>query len=105
MPEPQIDHSAVDVHQHLWPAELVERLRARSRAPYLRDWTLFTDGEPPYDVDPQGHDVALRVAADRQTGVGSSCLSLSAPLGIERLRPSTSVPGRRCRVRRSTSSA
>jgi hypothetical protein len=92
MPEHQIDSSAVDVHQHLWPDELVDRLRARSRAPYLRGWTLFTDGEPPYDVDPQAHDVALRVAADQQAGVGSSCLSLSAPLGIESLRRPEAQP-------------
>jgi len=59
MPEHhQSDTAAVDVHQHLWPDELVDRLRARSRAPYLRGWTLHTDGEPPYDVDPAGHDVA-----------------------------------------------
>ena len=76
---------AIDVHQHLWPDELVDRLRARSKAPYLRGWTLHTDGEPPYDVDPAGHDVATRVAADRDAGVGSACLSLSAPLGIESL--------------------
>src|SRR3954451_10707636 len=76
---------AIDVHQHLWPDELVDRLRARSKAPYLRGWTLHTDGEPPYDVDPAGHDVATRIAADRQAEVGTSCLSLSAPLGIERL--------------------
>ena len=76
---------AIDVHQHLWPDELVDRLRARSRAPYLRGWTLYTDGEPPYDVDPTAHDVATRVAADRETGVTTACLSLSAPLGIERL--------------------
>ena len=31
---------AIDVHQHLWPDELVDRLRARSKAPYLRGWTL-----------------------------------------------------------------
>jgi predicted TIM-barrel fold metal-dependent hydrolase len=77
---------AVDVHQHLWPDEFIDRLRARSRAPYLRGWTLHTDGEPPYDVDPAGHDVATRVAADRDAGVTTGCLSLSAPLGIERLR-------------------
>ena len=76
---------AVDVHQHLWPEELVDRLRARSRAPYLRGWTLHTDGEPPYDVDPAGHDVASRVAADTDAGVTTACLSLSAPLGIEHL--------------------
>ncbi len=77
--------TAVDVHQHLWPEELVDRLRARSRPPYLRGWTLHTEGEPPYDVDPQGHDVAARIAADREAGVGSACVSLSAPLGIEAL--------------------
>jgi hypothetical protein len=76
---------AVDVHQHLWPDELVDRLRARSRPPYLRGWTLHTEGEPTYDVDPAGHDVAARVAADREAGVGSACVSLSAPLGIEGL--------------------
>jgi len=79
------DNGAVDVHQHLWPAELVDRLRARSKAPYLRDWTLHTDGEPPYDVDPAGHDPATRVAADREAGVVTACLSLSSPLGIEGL--------------------
>src|SRR5690242_3551160 len=76
---------AIDVHQHLWPEELVDRLRARSKAPYLRGWTLYTDGEPPYDVDPAGHDVATRVAADREAGVVTACLSLSSPLGIEGL--------------------
>jgi predicted TIM-barrel fold metal-dependent hydrolase len=76
---------AIDVHQHLWPDELVDRLRARSKAPYLRGWTLYTDGEPPYEVDPAGHDVATRIAADRETGVTAACLSLSAPLGIESL--------------------
>jgi predicted TIM-barrel fold metal-dependent hydrolase len=76
---------AIDVHQHLWPDELVDRLRARSRAPYLRGWTLHTDGEPPYDVDPAGHDVATRTAANQKAGVVTACLSLSAPLGIEGL--------------------
>ena len=37
---------AVDLHQHLWPATFVELLRRRTRAPYLRDWQLVTDGEP-----------------------------------------------------------
>ena len=92
---PEHHHSdtlVVDVHQHLWPDELVDRLRARSRAPYLRGWTLHTDGEPPYDVDPAGHDVATRVAADHETGVTTACLSLSAPLGIERLRRPEAQP-------------
>lgn len=76
---------AVDVHQHLWPEQLVDLLRARTRAPYLRGRTLHTSGEPPYDVEPAHHDVPTRVAADHADGVGLACLSLSAPLGIEAL--------------------
>ena len=78
--------SAIDVHQHLWPDELVDRLRARTRPPYLRGWTLHTDGEPPYVVDPSAHDPHPRVTADREAGIGVACVSLSAPLGIEALR-------------------
>src|SRR5919107_3036000 len=76
---------AIDLHQHLWPDELVERLRARQRAPYLRGWTLYTRGEPPFDVDPAQHDVERRIEADHENGVGLACVSLSAPLGIESL--------------------
>jgi 6-methylsalicylate decarboxylase len=76
---------AIDGHQHLWPEQLVDRLRARTVLPYLRGWTLHTQGEPPYDVDPAHHDVAARIQADRRCGVGLSCVSLSAPLGIEYL--------------------
>ena len=54
--------TAVDVHQHLWPAPLVDRLRARARTPYLRGWTLYTRGEPAYEVDPSQHDVQRRIA-------------------------------------------
>lgn len=77
--------TAVDVHQHLWPEQLVDRLRARTRTPYLRGWTLHTAGEPPYDVDPSHHRVPDRIAEDLAAGVALACVSLSAPLGIEGL--------------------
>ena len=77
--------AALDVHQHLWPEQLVDRLRARTRPPYLRGWTLRTGGEPACEVDPAHHDVRRRVAADHEDGVGVACVSLSAPLGIEGL--------------------
>jgi predicted TIM-barrel fold metal-dependent hydrolase len=76
--------TAVDVHQHLLPEQLVDRLRARTHAPYLRGWTLHTPGERPASVDPAAHDVAARVATDEDDGVAVSCLSLPA-LGIEHL--------------------
>src|SRR5262245_46489371 len=78
--------AAVDLHQHLWPERLVDRLRARSRTPYLRGWTLHTRGEAPYDVRSADHDVALRLRQNAQDGIGLACVSLSAPLGIESLR-------------------
>lgn len=77
--------SAIDVHQHLWPEHLVDRLRSRSRTPYLRDWTLHTAGEPAYVVDPSDHCIEDRVAADLAAGVHRACVSLSAPLGVEAL--------------------
>ncbi|RYU09506.1 amidohydrolase family protein [Nocardioides iriomotensis] len=77
--------SAVDLHQHLWPEPLVDRLRARARAPFLRGWTLHTRGEAPYDVTPGDHDATARTSADEAAGVGLACVSLSAPLGVEYL--------------------
>src|SRR6187551_3382637 len=82
-----MSHLAIDVHQHLWPDELVDRLRARTRPPFLRGWTLHTEGEPPYEVDPSAHDPQARVAVDREAGVG-----LSAPLGIEALPRRDAAP-------------
>ncbi|MFL6173538.1 MAG: amidohydrolase family protein [Marmoricola sp.] len=85
-------HAAIDIHQHLWTPELVEKLRARTQVPYLRGWTLHTAAEAPYEVDAGAHDVARRIAADHEAEVGASCLSLSAPLGIEDLpRPQASL--------------
>src|SRR5262245_5830508 len=77
--------SAIDLHQHLWPDRVAELLRGRTRAPYLRGWTLHTAGDAPYDVDPADHDVERRVVLDHDAGVGLACVSLSAPLGIEEL--------------------
>jgi len=83
---------AIDIHQHLWTEEFVDRLRARTQVPYLRGWTLYTDAEAPYEIDPQAHDVTQRIAADHESEVGTACLSLSSPLGIESLpRPQAAL--------------
>jgi predicted TIM-barrel fold metal-dependent hydrolase len=82
----------VDVHQHLWTAPFLEALRRRSTAPYLDGWTLYLDGEPPYDVRPEDHDVALRQAILADDGYDLGLVSLSAPLGIELLPPAEANP-------------
>ncbi|WP_433789842.1 amidohydrolase [Actinoplanes sp. CA-252034] len=69
-----------DCHQHLWPPALVTALRERDAMPFLRDWTLYLEGENPYRVDPAAHDVERRSAAEHADRV---LVSLSSPLGIE----------------------
>ncbi|MFC5261363.1 amidohydrolase family protein [Kribbella qitaiheensis] len=78
-------NGVIDVHQHLWPAEFADRLRARTEPPYLDGWTLHTTGEAPYEVDPAAHAVDKRLAQELGDGVALVGLSLSSPLGIEHL--------------------
>jgi hypothetical protein len=78
---------ATDVHQHLWGTAFVDALRGRSVTPWLDGWTLHTDGEAPYDVDPADHDLAARSALAAADGFDRVLTSLSSPLGIEWLAP------------------
>ena len=77
----------VDIHQHLWPAALVEELRRRSQPPRLDGWTLITAGEPPFEVDPAHHDAGRRAAQAAGDGIGLAVIGPSSPLGIEYLAP------------------
>jgi len=78
----------IDIHQHLWPGELIESLRVRREAPRLDGWTLILDGEPPYDVRPADHDPDRRRAQED----GRIVLGLSSPLGIEDLPADKGAP-------------
>ncbi|HET6876067.1 MAG TPA: amidohydrolase family protein [Jatrophihabitans sp.] len=89
-PETAARQAGTDVHQHLWPEELVAQLRRRRTPPMLRDWTLLLDGEPPYQVRAADHDPASRAARD--PGLARILVSLSAPLGIEALPPGEAGP-------------
>lgn len=80
----------IDVHQHLWPEELLEALRRRSAAPRISGWTLHLDGEPEHRIDPAGHDVAARAVLE--SGTALALVSLSSPLGIEDLPAAEAAP-------------
>jgi hypothetical protein len=80
----------VDVHQHLWPSAFVDALRARTQPPMMRRWTLYTAREAPFTVDPADHDPDRRRGLDPDRG--RILLSLSSPLGIERLVPDEAQP-------------
>ncbi|WEH19854.1 amidohydrolase family protein [Streptomyces sp. VNUA24] len=81
-----------DVHQHLWTPSLVTALRSRREPPYLDGWTLFLDGEPPYDVPPADHDIARRTELARADGLGRALVSLSSPIGVEWLPATEARP-------------
>src|SRR2546430_17520606 len=79
----------VDIHQHLWPEQLIDELSRRDRPPFIRkagaSWKLRLDGEPEHLFDLSQHDADLRA---RQLGGGGNDLaliSLSSPLRIEGL--------------------
>lgn len=82
----------VDVHQHLWPEDLVGELRRRSQPPRLDRWTLLTSGEAPFTVNPADHDPQRRAAQAARDGVGRVVIGLSSPLGIEYLAPEDAEP-------------
>lgn len=84
--------ATVDVHQHLWPAELIARLRARAAGPRLDGWTLRLPGEPDFEVDPADHDPAARAALAAAEGTDLALISLSSPLGIEHLPAAEAGP-------------
>lgn len=82
----------IDIHQHLWPAALVQELRHRSRPPRLQGWTLFTRHEPPFAVNPADHDRGQRAALADRDGTDLVVIGASSPLGIEYLVPEEAEP-------------
>ena len=86
----------VDVHQHLWPDEVLRALERRSQAPCARwthgTWTVELAGEPAFTVDPAEHDVTARAAAIREAGLDRALVALSTPVGIEALPAAAARP-------------
>jgi predicted TIM-barrel fold metal-dependent hydrolase len=80
----------IDVHQHLWPATLIDALRESDNDPRLSGWQLTLPGEPPYEVRPDDHDLPKRQALDPE--VALALVSLSSPLGIESLATAVAQP-------------
>lgn len=78
----------IDIHQHIWPAELVDALRRRTDPPRLRGWTLELAAEPDYEADPRDHDPERREAQAVADGLQLALVSVSSSIGIEYLPPS-----------------
>jgi hypothetical protein len=78
--------TAIDLHQHLWPAGFVSALRARTSAPCIAGDQLVTV-EGRYAFDAAVHDPERRVTALDGDGIDVAVVSLQPTLGLELLSP------------------
>jgi len=78
-----------DIHQHLWPEQLIAALTWRREPPLLRragrGWILRLRDEPEYRFDPADHDPEARAGLLARDGLQRALLAISSPLGIEAL--------------------
>jgi len=78
---------ASDIHQHLWPEELISALSRRRTPPLIRrrgsHLVLQLVGEPEYRIDTAEHDPEWRRRRSAALGIDLSVISLSGPLGID----------------------
>ena len=87
---------STDVHQHLWPPEVLRALERRDAPPCAawRDglWLVRLPGEPAFAIDPADHDVASRAQRVRAAGLDRALVALSSPVGIEALGAGEAEP-------------
>ena len=85
-----------DLHQHLWPEDLIRALASRSAPPCLRrgvsGWILELPGEPPCPVALADHDPVARALEAERDGIDRIGIALSVPLGIELLPAAEAQP-------------
>jgi hypothetical protein len=90
----------VDIHQHLWPERLIGELSRRHRPPFIRKagarWKLRLDDEPEHLFDLSQHDASVRARQLGGEGIDRAVISLSIPLGIERLPADEAEPLLEC---------
>lgn len=75
----------IDCHQHLWPPAFMDTLRSRSHSPFITGDQLFLNGEAPFLIDSNSHNVENRQKCEVDEAKKLVLVSLSSPLGIEYL--------------------
>src|SRR5436305_13524047 len=85
-----------DVHQHLWPEEVLTVLSRRCEPPLARRrggiWEVQPVSEPSFTVDPGEHEPEARAELLDDLGVETGLVALSATIGVEQLPPPEAEP-------------
>jgi hypothetical protein len=76
-------HLRYDVHQHLWPLEVLRELRRRKAPPWLRDDVFQAPGRPPMPARPSDHDLDRRLSWLDDAGIDIAVVSLSPTDGFD----------------------
>jgi predicted TIM-barrel fold metal-dependent hydrolase len=74
--------SRYDVHQHLWPEQLISALSRRSKPPCMRGSCLELR-EGVFEIDFSRHDLQARLALLDQEGIDVAVVSLAPTLGSD----------------------
>jgi len=74
--------TSFDVHQHLWPEQLIHALRRRDRPPRIDDDTLII-GEGVFPADLQTHELAGRLSLLDEAGIDVAVVSLQPTLACD----------------------
>jgi 6-methylsalicylate decarboxylase len=73
-----------DMHQHLWPEQLIDALAERRSPPHLRDRTLVLE-EGEYEIDPAVYGADACLANLDRAGIDVAVVSCPPTLGIDEL--------------------
>jgi predicted TIM-barrel fold metal-dependent hydrolase len=74
--------TSFDVHQHLWPEQLIAALRRRSRPPRI-DGDLLVLGEGTFEAGLAAHDLDARLALLDDVGIDVAVVSLQPTLACD----------------------
>ena len=74
--------TSFDVHQHLWPEQLVAALRKRDQAPRIEGDRLIL-GEGIFDAGLEDHDLETRLRVLDQAGIDVAVVSLQPTLACD----------------------
>jgi 6-methylsalicylate decarboxylase len=81
-----------DVHQHLWPEQLLAALAGRRERPRLRGSVLELERQGSFEIDLEAYGLEARLRALDDAGIDAALVSLAPSLELEELPEAEAEP-------------